>query len=307
MPNNLESTYYRVTEEILSHSPSHERSHNLSNKECTSLMHIADNENIVCKKADKGSNTVILSKEKYLQGGFRQLNDQHFYQEQKQDLTKKHKREIDFILTDMLNENEIAQSTFQYLVSGGKRTSIFYMLPKIHKAYVNNIPPGRPIVSSVGSPTEKISQLLDVILQPIVRKTRSFIEDTPDFIRKIREIDDVNTSDWLMTLDVVGLYTNIPHTNGIAAIIKILSVKRPNDSAPSNTSLIRLLNCVLKMNNFRFNTKHYLQTNGTAMGTRVAPTYANLFMSKLERDHIYKHPKCPKYWYRFIDDIWCLF
>ena len=33
------------------------------------------------------------------------------------------------------------------------------------------------------------------------------------------------------------------------------------------------------------NRKHFLQVNGTAMGTRVAPTYTNLFMAHFwERD-----------------------
>jgi hypothetical protein len=40
---------------------------------------------------------------------------------------------------------------------------------------------------------------------------------------------------------------------------------------------------VLKKNNFTFNGDHYLQINGTAMGTNMAPSYANIFMGKLEK------------------------
>jgi hypothetical protein len=40
---------------------------------------------------------------------------------------------------------------------------------------------------------------------------------------------------------------------------------------------------VLKKNNFTFNGDHYLQINGTAMGTKMAPSYANIFMGKLEK------------------------
>ena len=39
------------------------------------------------------------------------------------------------------------------------------------------------------------------------------------------------------------------------------------------------------------------------MGTRVAPTYANLFMSDFEEKHVYSYPKQPFVWLRFIDDI----
>ena len=43
------------------------------------------------------------------------------------------------------------------------------------------------------------------------------------------------------------------------------------------------------------------------MGTRVAPTYDNLFMDSLEQKYIYPNAKCPKIWYRFINDIWGIF
>ena len=42
------------------------------------------------------------------------------------------------------------------------------------------------------------------------------------------------------------------------------------------------------MSNFAFNSKHYLQKHGTAMGTRMAPSYANLFLGKFERDTLLK-------------------
>ena len=48
-----------------------------------------------------------------------------------------------------------------------------------------------------------------------------------------------------------------------------------------------MLEPVLKCNNFTFNRKHFLQVNGTAMSTRVAPTYANLFMAYFEEKHMY--------------------
>ena len=38
------------------------------------------------------------------------------------------------------------------------------------------------------------------------------------------------------------------------------------------------------------------------MGTRVVPTYTNLFMV-----HVYTHNSRPRIWLRFIDDIWGLF
>jgi hypothetical protein len=43
-----------------------------------------------------------------------------------------------------------------------------------------------------------------------------------------------------------------------------------------------MLTLVLKNNNFTFDGNHHLQINGTAMGTKMAPFYANIFMGDLE-------------------------
>ena len=56
-----------------------------------------------------------------------------------------------------------------------------------------------------------------------------------------------------------------------------------------------------------FNRENDLQINGTAMGTCVAPTYANLLMDSLEQKFIYLHLKYPRIWFRFIDDILVIF
>ena len=81
---------------------------------------------------------------------------------------------------------------------------------------------------------------------------------------------------------------------------------RPNARTPLNDSLIKLLTLVLSKNNFDFNEKHYLQTGGTAMGTRVAPSYANTFMGLFEDQYVYTYTPEPKVWKRFIDDIFVI-
>jgi hypothetical protein len=46
-----------------------------------------------------------------------------------------------------------------------------------------------------------------------------------------------------------------------------------------------------------------LQINGTAMGTKMAPSYANIFMGKLEKLIIQSASHKPLSWFRFIDDV----
>ena len=106
-----------------------------------------------------------------------------------------------------------------------------------------------------------------------------------------------------MHLDITSLYTNIPHNEGIQSIKEMLAIHKPSNSLLHNSYIIELLEVVLTKNNFELNGKHYHQVSGTAMGTKLAPLYANLFMTKFEEKYVYTYPLQPKLWKRFIDDI----
>jgi peptide-methionine (R)-S-oxide reductase len=302
MPSTLSIVYNKVIDELLVLDPFRTQ-RNLTSKQFDCIKKLRDNNQIVIKKADKGSNVVIQNIADYIAEGNRQLSDINFYREVQTDLTSTHRQLVGDLVNEMLLTEEISDKVGSYLLSGGTRTSVFYMLPKIHKN--KTPPPGRPIVSSTDCPTEKISQFVDILLQPYVMQTKSYIKDTADFLLKISKITDINENDWLFTMDVTGLYTNIPHVEGMNAIKNVL--RNRLDTYPSNVNILKMLDLVLTKNNFDFNGKHYLQINGTAMGTRVAPTYANLFMDYIERNYVYNQPIKPRIWFRFIDDVYGVF
>ena len=58
-----------------------------------------------------------------------------------------------------------------------------------------------------------------------------------------------------------------------------------------------LIRMILTMNNFSFNNEHYLPKHGTAMGTRMAPSYANLFKGKFEQQAIDNSSLKPFIWW----------
>ena len=156
---------------------------------------------------------------------------------------------------------------FVYLLHKDPKPERFYILPKIHK--VNN--PGRPIVSSNNHPTEGISQFVDFHLKPLICTIPSYVKDTTDFLNKLTAIDNLPDNALLVSLDVTSLYTNTPHNEGIDACRFFLQ-KRTNKHIPTET-ICDLIRIILTMNNFTFNSKHYLQKHGTAMGTGMAPSY----------------------------------
>ena len=67
--------------------------------------------------------------------------------------------------------------------------------------------------------------------------------------------------------------------------------------------LLKLLECVLTCNDFEFNEEFFLQNFGTAIGTKVALSYANLVVSILEALYVYVYGHQPSCWLRFIDDV----
>ena len=69
-----------------------------------------------------------------------------------------------------------------------------------------------------------------------------------------------------------------------------------------NTFLKLVLNSI----NFEFNGDHYLQIGGTAMGTALAPNYANLFIDRFETRTSENWQLKPLLWLRFIYDIFMI-
>ena len=145
------------------------------------------------------------------------------------------------------------------------------MLPKIHKP--NN--PGRPVISSVNSHTEKLSAYVDEFLRPLAQALPSHIRDTTDLIIRLKNLGRVPENSILATLDV--------------SIDEELT--KTGQTQPSAKTLTCLLKKVLKLNNFTFDNHNFIQVKGTAMGTRAAPNFVNVYMGRFEHTFVYRTEK----------------
>ena len=67
-----------------------------------------------------------------------------------------------------------------------------------------------------------------------------------------------------------------------------------------------LCRLVLTKNLFIFDKTNYLQIHDTAMGTRMAPSYANLLIGKPEREFQWTQDKIPRVWWRYTDNIFAI-
>ena len=102
-------------------------------------------------------------------------------------------------------------------------------------------------------------------------------------------------------MDVVGLYSNIPHDKELPAVRKRLKESGKKDV--STDTLVELAELVLKNNIFNFNKRTLKQKRGTAIGTKFAPPYSILFMAELEEKILEIVDNKLNLWWRYIDDI----
>ena len=84
----------------------------------------------------------------------------------------------------------------------------------------------------------------------------------------------------MITMDANSLYAHISHMDGINAC-RSFHNRRTTDPALINDIPI-LIDFILTHNLFKFNNYHYVQIKGTAMGTKMAPAYANIYMDAIE-------------------------
>uniref|UniRef100_A0A8C5LVT7 Reverse transcriptase domain-containing protein n=1 Tax=Leptobrachium leishanense TaxID=445787 RepID=A0A8C5LVT7_9ANUR len=244
---------------------------NLTKEERKALSSLKNDSDIIIKPADKGGGIVVMNKEAYNQEASRQLNDGTTYRLLPSNPTQAVKIELSNLLSKgsdvgILNEHEL-----KYLNPPHPKIPVFYLLPKMHKDPIQ--PPGRPIISGIQSVTSYLSEYLDILLQPMVKLTTSYLRDTMNLLQILDGFQW--ESDYLLvTCDVQSLYSIIPHDRGCDAMHYHLKKYQlyPEEQSEFILEGIRF---ILQNNYFSFNNQFYLQCTGTAMGTRFAPSYAN--------------------------------
>ena len=273
---------------------------NLSHGERRALKELSRDQNILLKKADKGTTTVIMNREHKIHEGQVLLNDINNYRPLADPMVETTAKNVQQVIKSLLQEGYIDDMTAKWLslTPNPPRIPVFYTLTKIHKP----TPVGRPIILGCDGPTERISAFVDHLLQPIARIQPSYLEDTTDFINVIEKTRlPPNTT--LVSMDVTSLYTNIPQEEGINTVCEAYEEFYQGNPPIPTRYLREMPGLILQENSFQFNRKDFLQSHGTAMGTKMAVAFANIFMAKIEREILRQSNTTPIFWKRFIDDI----
>jgi hypothetical protein len=175
-----------------------------------------------------------------------------------------------------------------------------YLLIKVHKASGLC---GRPIVPSTRWVTTPASILADHLLQEIVRETNIpwLVKDTKSLVVDLEQSPIEEKEGIFVTADIASLYTNIDTALGLHLVKEFLAERNvPQDRIEL---LLALLTFVMQNSYLSFKDCVYHQIDGTAMGTSVAPIYANIVVYMLERPVVREFGKDLRIYRRFLDDV----
>ena len=195
------------------------------------------------------------------------------------------KHKLTSVLEEALDNNLITKEEFKHMDPDAKSVAKFYMTFKVHKEHEHGkAPPGRPICSGCGSMYENVSKYVEHFIKEAGTSHPTYLQDTPDFLRYIEGINmqgQLPENALLLTMDVVGLFTNIPEKDGTDAVREALEEETRNEV---NTEfIVRLLQLILQNNIMEFNSEFYKQEIGAPMGSRPVPPYANIFYGQENR------------------------
>ena len=329
IPEGLKTYLGSVKSEIMDHRNRNNVKCNLPQDEILAmkeLIKLQKDKIIVIKPCDKGAGIIILDYLVYMRACYEHLttekvmnngDSKQYYLRVNEIELEKTKSKIRNIVQEGLDNKILSKEEYEAMLAEDKEAAKFYCTFKVHKDHQPmTAPPPRPIVSGSGSATENIAAFVEYHIKDISKQHQSYLQDTPDFLRYIENINKgpaLENNQILVTWDVVGLYNNIPHEEGLESLKEGLE-QRNTPEIPTDY-LVRLMEIILKNNLFNFHEELWRQEIGCAMGTKPAPSYADIFMArKLDKliislaQNLGKNNKSPlTIFKRFLDDIFSIF
>ena len=222
------------------------------------------------------------------------------------------------LVQEGVREGFIHPDDAKFMIPEETKAGRYYGLSKVHKARQSwpqvaggRCPPLRPVVSGNGTVGEGISHWVDEQAKSEVKRLPTYLEDTRHLLQLIQEENSKGPQPpgtIPVTLDIVGMYTNVPVEDGLKAFAKRME-EREDKSVPT-WFLVKLMKFVAESSVFVFDSELFLQLFGVAMGSRSSPTFACLFVGVLEFVMLLSWERqdglLPHLLRRFIDDVFFL-
>ena len=286
---------------------------NLSRLQIKTLKQIKNDSDITILSADKGLGPVGIDTKQYIEWGLKHLLDTNTYSILQQSQATAELEHLYRIIHQWTCKHRsiLGNDTTQYIREQVEKArkdpwGYFYLLVKLHKIPVST----RPVCSDCASLPHSVGKWVDKQLQPIVRKQRTYFQDSFELKHLLGHLDTLPPNACLFTYDAVSMYTNIDTEECLLRLQTFLedpiTLKRYPHLHPQ--ALIEALHIVMHNNRMKFGDLLVHQHKGIAMGMAPAPSIANLFVAIYEEAHIPTFPSSSLHFIRrFIDDgfgIW---
>ena len=294
--SDLPSDDLSICKGIVYASMSKESVPNCPQRFVKSIKSIKNDSDLHVTKADKSNAVVILNKVDYISKMNNLLNDESTYSKLRSNPLENVNANFNKKLKQLLKNDKQLIKKFSSL---SPSLPYMYGLIKTHK---DGNPP-RPIISSTGSVTYKLSQWLVTMLSPLVGNiSHSHIKNNEDLVDKLQHLD-VDFDFRMVSFDVTSLFTKVP----VDDLLDFLLPKLDDLDLPvSNSVFIELIKLCVKDCKFTFNGEYYSQKFGMAMGNPLSPVLSNLYMEFFEKNLLADILPCNVIWLRYVDDILCL-
>ena len=269
---------------------------------------------LVITKPDKGNGVVIMNRTDYHLRMLEMIGDGTKFQKRdrfignaRTDITIFRERQLQNYLLGLKNAKLIDDNVYERIYPRGSLPARIYGQPKMHKLDNNlsqQVPPFRIIVSSIGSYNYDIAKYLTEILSPHI-PTEHSASDTFTFIEDLKNVSLQNK--FLVSYDVVSLFTNVPLSETIDLAVNLIKSNDPSVKM-SHAQLRKLFLFATSQTHFVYNDQYYDQVDGVAMGSPLGPVLANLFMGIHEAEWLDSYTGVgPSFYKRYVDDIFCVF
>ena len=143
------------------------------------------------------------------------------------------------------------------------------------------------------------------VLAPLIGNSDSHVQNSQAFASFI-STKVVHPDEILASIDVVSFFTRVPVELAVTVADSRLTV---DDTLSSRTNLsVDNIICPLKfcLSNMSFCGQFFLQLHGTAMGSPVSVSVANLVMEDVEERALASYDVELPFWKRYVDDV-CTF
>jgi len=271
--------------------------------DCKILNSLKNNKDIKICRFDKGKGFVILNSNDYDSKMLEILNTNKFkkMKEPRKSPSIGSEDQLNKLLSKLKYEKLITAKMYDVLRCSGSQPCKIYGLPKVHKDNV----PLRPVLSMIGSAQYKVAKFLDNLIKPLIQNDVE-IEDTFKFVSLINNMKTKTDHETMVSFDVSSLFTNVPVSETIDYVTE-LWLESDGSNIINCETIKQLLEFCCTNVPFMYGDNWFMQVDGVAMGSPLAPTLASLFMKSIEDKLSTFTGNKPSFFKRYVDDTFAIF